>query len=395
LQAVACRLQRGIPLTWVGWCLLAAVIGLHFWSPEQGRDEVSHALFYALATVLGSMIFMNWVAQFFFTRSGEDRRSLQMQLPSSALQGLEVEETQTGWAVACPFMLQWGLFTLATMWRAVDSPRQIGVAGRASADGREWVSVARRGFMEFRRQLQIRDVFNLTHCLLETKGVTQVTMIPPHTGRLNSLNAAFPNSEEGWSQYGKREGDYFDIQSADPQTPRRLLLWKLGLKTGTQTIKYRRAPEPVDQHRRRLGVFFQVSEKDGPAAAFLYSSLQDARVTTTLFGTDWHYADSLDPSNIQPGHTMGGGGVRDRVVQAGSRGIPPPSLSGEPLAAFIHQCRPQGIFEVLVFHGPDWKAGADGLPANVSLFRVVGGSTDRVHLHEVSVKPRQFEITVS
>jgi hypothetical protein len=395
IQTIARVLQRLLPLTLAGWCVVATAAVLGGWSRTIGRDEVANALAFCLSTLVIMLLICNYLAQFLCSRGVEGSQLLQVKLPSSVLTTLEPVETPSGWRVGSSILLKLGLITISTTWRKVDSAGQVAVRGRLSTDGQEVVVVARRGSFEFRRQLQLSDIFNLTLACVDKKEVARVSIIPPETGRLNGLNAAFPDSEEGWSQYGKRQGDYFDIQTADPQTPRRLLLWKLSLKSGSQTVKYRRAPEPVAQHRRRLGVFFQVSLADGPAAAFLHTTMGDTRSVAALFGTDWMFADSLDPGKIQPGHVVGGSAVLRRLVQSGTREIPSSSGTGEPLTSFMLRCRQQGISEMLVFHGPDWNPGSESGRTGVSFFRVVKGSTNGVNLRGLPVKPGQFEITVS
>lgn len=395
IQTIARVLQRLLPLTWTGWCVLATAAVLGGWSRTIGRDEVANALAFCLGALVIMVLVCNYLAQFLCSRGVEGSQMLQVKLPFSVLTAPEPVETPSGWRAGSSILLKLGLVTISTTWREVDSAGQVAVRGRLSIDGQEVVALERRGSFEFHRQLQLRDVFNLTHAWVEKREVTKVSITPPETGRLYRLNAAFPDSEEGWSQYGKRQGDYFDIQTADPQTPRRLLLWKLSLKSGSEMVKYRRAPEPVAQHRRRLGVFFQVSMSDGPAAAFLCTSLGDSRSVTALFGTDWVFADSLEPSKIQPGNAVGGSAVLRRLVQTGSQEIPPSSVTAEPLCSFVLRCRQQGVSEVLVFHGPDWIPGAESGSPGVSCFRVVKGAANGVSLRGLPGRPGQFEITVS
>lgn len=442
--------QRLLPLSWAGWCLAltAALAGL--WSRTQGRDEVANALGFCLGALVLLLILCNYLAQFLASRAGSGHPLLQVQLPSSlwklpgsgaasgsaagsksgpdtdsashsgtaadpaaSIQSPTPAETPSGWSGGSPLLLRLGLVTIATLWKKADGPGQVVVRGRLGADGREHITVGRRGAFEFRRQLVLRDVFNLTFARLEKSEAARVSISPPETGRLVRLQSAFPDSDEGWSQYGKRQGDYFDILTADPQTPRRLLLWKLSLKSGSTTVKYRRAPEPVAQHRRRLGVFFQVTPMDEPAAAFLCSSLAAPHGTADMFGTDWFFADSLDPGKLQPGQGAGARVVTRRLVQSGSRDIPLASLSAEPLSAFVLKCRQQGIAEVWVFHGPDWHPGgrrpesegagvtapprpASGAVAGLAatFFCVVPGTAQGVSMRAMPRQPAHFEITV-
>lgn len=419
--------QRLLPLSWTGWCLAltAAVAGL--WSRTQGRDEVANALSFCLGALLLLLILCNYLAQFLASRAGSGPPLLQVQLPPSLWQVLGSDsgsgsgsasisgpaqdpatsiqppapaEAPSGWSGGSPLLLRLGLVTISTFWKKADGPGQVVVRGRLGADGQEHIAVGRRGAFEFRRQLVLRDVFNLTCARLEKSDLARVSISPPEAGRLTRLQSAFPDSDEGWSQYGKRQGDYFDILTADPQTPRRLLLWKLSLKSGSTTVKYRRAPEPVAQHRRRLGVFFQVTPMDEPAAAFLCSCLAAPHGTADMFGNDWFFADSLDPGKLQPGQAAGARAVARRLVQSGSRDIPSANLSAEPLSAFVLKCRQQGIAEVWVFHGHDWQPGslrAESALAGVTatFFRVVPGSAKGVSLRALPSQPTQFEITVS
>ena len=455
IQKMARVCQRLLPLSWAGWCLAltAAVAGM--WSRTHGRDEVANALGFCLGALVLLLILCNYLAQFLASRAGSGPALLQVRLPPSLWQvpdsgaapgsaagsesGFDTDsashsgpaadpatriqppapaEALSGWSGGAPLLLRLGLVTMATLWKKADGPGQVVMRGRLGADGREHIAVGRRGTFEFRRQLVLKDVFNLTCARLEKSEVARISISPPETGRLARLPPAFPDSDEGWSQYGKRQGDYFDILTADPQTPRRLLLWKLSLKSGSTTAKYRRAPEPVAQHRRRLGVFFQITPMDEPAAAFLCSSLAAPSGTTDMFGTDWLFADSLDPGKLQPGQGAGARIVTRRLVQSGSREIIPSSLSAEPLAAFVLKCRQQGISEVWVFHGPDWlpggpwaeSAGARGtapqrpapgtVPSAVAgvaaaFFRVVPGTVKGVSLRALPRQPTHFEITVS
>lgn len=446
--------QRLLPLSWTGWCLAltAAVAGL--WSRAQGRDEVANALSFCLGALLLLLILCNYFAQFLASRAGSGPPLLQAQLPPSLWEVLDSgsalgsaacseagfdtdssshsgraadpatkmqppapAEVPSGWSCGSPLLLRLGLVTIATLWKKADGTGQVVTRGRLGADGREHISVGRRGAFEFRRQLVLRDVFNLTCARLEKNELARVCISPPETDRLTRLQSAFPDSDEGWSQHGKRQGDYFDILTADPQTPRRLLLWKLSLKSGSTTVKYRRAPEPVAQHRRRLGVFFQVTPMDEPAAAFLCSSLAAPHGTADMFGTDWFFADSLDPGKLQPGQGASTRIVTRRLVQSGSRDIPPASLSAEPLSAFVLKCRQQGIAEVWVFHGLDWHPGglrpesegagmtAPPRPASCTVhsavvgvaatfFCVIPGTAQGVSLRAMPRQHAHFEITV-
>ena len=432
--------QRLLPLSWTGWCLAltAAVAGL--WSRTQGLDEVANALSFCLGALVLLLILCNYLAQFLASRAGSGPPLLQVQLPASLwqvpgsdsgsasssgpamdpatiIQPSASAEAPSGWSGGSPLLLRLGLVTISTFWKKANGSGQVVVHGRLGADGREHITVGRRGAFEFRRQLVLMDVFKLTCARLEKSELAHVSISPPETGRLARLQSTFPDSAEGWSQYGKRQGDYFDILTADPQTPRRLLLWKLSLKTGSTTVKYRRAPEPVAQHRRRLGVFFQVTPMDEPAAAFLCSSLAAPHSTADIFGTDWFFADSLDPGKLQPGQAAGARAIARRLVQSGSRGIPCASLSAEPLSAFVLKCCQQGIAEVWVFHGPDWlpvdtRAESAGAVATApqhmasgtvqsavagvaaTFFRVVPGTAKGVSLRAMPRQPGHFEITV-
>ena len=446
---MALAFQRLLPLSWEGWCLslTAAIVGL--WSRTEGRDEVANALGFCLGALVLLLILSNYLAQFLVSRAGTGPPLLQVQLPASLwqvpwsgaalgsaagsdsgsashsspnpatnIQPPATAEVPSGWSDGSPLLLRLGLVTITTLWKKAGGPGQVVARGRLSVDGREHIAVGRRGSFEFRRQLILRDVFNLTCARLERSELARVSISPPETGRLARLQAAFPDSDEGWSQYGKRQGDYFDILTADPHTPRRLLLWKLSLKSGSTAVKFRRAPEPVAQYRRRLGVFFQVTPMDEPAAAFLCSSLAAPHGTADMFGTDWYFADSLDPGKLQPGQAEGARAVARRLVQSGSREIPPASLSAEPLSEFVLKCRQQGIAEVWVFHGPDWHPGgtmaqsagagatAQQRPAPGSIpsavagvaatfFRVVPGTAQGVILRAMPRQPGHFEITVS
>ncbi len=423
IQMLARVCQRLLPLSWTGWCLAltAAVVGL--WSRTQGRDEVGNALSFCLTALLLLLILCNYLAQFLASRAGSAAPILQIQLPPSlwlvlgsndgsasssgpaqdpatSIQPPAPAEFLSGWSGGSPLLLRLGLVTISTLWKKADGHGQVVVQGRLGADGREHIAVGRRGSFEFRRQLVLRDVFNLTCARLEKSDLARVSISPPETGRLTRLQSTFPDSDEGWSQYGKHQGDYFDILTADPQTPRRLLLWKLSLKSGSTTVKYRRAPEPVAQHRRRLGVFFQVTPMDEPAAAFLCSCLAAPHGTADMFGNDWYFADSLDPGKLLPGQAAGARAVARRLVKSGSRDIPPANLSVEPLSAFVLKCRQQGIAEVWVFHGHDWQPGslrAESAVAGVAatFFRVIPCTAKGVSLRALPSQPTQFEITVS
>jgi hypothetical protein len=331
LLAVRNRITRAWPLTargtFLGFLAVFLAVGTRLW----WRDEVANALSLLLALLL--------VVQFVLVGLARLRLPGWIRLPETPVPWScrDAPPQRTGWAwTDRPWWLRCG----------VGEPEFRPAAGIDPTDGSLRAPCPRRGEFRVSRDGSLGNSLGLVRWPVRWPDHLTWMVVPPRPLDPLPVPPRVTPAGDRWDPAGSPEGDWFDIKPAEPQTPRRLLLWKLSAKTGaTETL--RRAPEPVGAAEPSTGIVLLLSPEDEPAAAAVRAWLEDAAEA-------WVYADSSAPRAWLASREAAPGAALTRLARSGTPSSGPVPSPAEVLAAFLDEAaaRRVPLSRVLVFSGP-------------------------------------------
>lgn len=319
------------------------------------RDEVANAIALLLGVILAGELLLLFLSR--LSLRGPVFRRI---LPEPGW----IEADPGGAAETAPWALEpspwWnrlGLCWLELTWSA-GGPLLL-APPRLRPDGRIEVNLARRGEYAIQRRLTLRDCLALVRASILLPMELPLIALPRRSpGVMNLLRTLAPAGDR-WVPSGRPDGDWFAIKPAEPQTPRRLLLWKLTEKSGSPQ-RMRRAPETVGSTEFRTGLFLCLSPEDEPAASVLRSIFESHWADEELLGVEWCYADSCEPGTLT---SKSGSSRREALTRLARSGHPgtAPWDPAEGLRRFLAGTAGWRLNRLLIFHGgptvADWQRG--------------------------------------
>jgi len=346
------RIVSHWPVTFSGWIVLIAAGGLFGAGRFWWRDEVANALSLLLAATFAGQAILLAV-------SGLCSYSASSSSPAMRDADPDGTEQLTGWrleTVAWPVRL--GLCLLELEWDGTDAaPLGLLAPPRLSGDRGEISAILpRRGEYRIATRGSLQDALGLFRTSIPLPHFAPLVVLPPRSEL--SLDCLPPVRSHGdaLTPDGRPIGDWIDIKRAEPQTPRRLILWKLTAKTGSLETM-RRAPETTGVSDFQSGLFLCVSDKDEPAASLLRSVLERHWFDEQLLGRDWVYADSTQPRELL-GRGSAVQAALARLARSGNKSSFLPN-HGQTFDEFLAACRHRSLNRILVFCGdapiPAWQ----------------------------------------